>query len=124
MRSINTNKAPQALGPYSQAIEANGIVYCSGQIGSNPQTGELTEGINNQVRQVMSNINEILHTADLDLDHVVKTTIYLANINDFFVVNTLYGEYFSAHKPARSTVGVAALPKGALVEIEVIAVRE
>lgn len=123
MKSIDTKKAPEAIGPYSQAIVANGFVFCSGQIGLDPKTGELIEGIENQTRQVLNNLKEVLKASGSGLDKVVKTTIYLVNIADFTVVNVIYGEYFEVHKPARATVEVSGLPKGALIEIDAIAVR-
>lgn len=122
IKIINTKKAPEAIGPYSQAIVVNGFVFCSGQIGLDPETGELAEGIENQTRQVMDNLVAVLSAAGTDLSFVVKTTIYLKNISDFPFVNSIYAEYFTTHKPSRATVGVANLPKGALIEIEAIAV--
>jgi len=128
MKIIYSKNAPQPIGPYSQAIEANGFIFCAGQVGIDPKTGNLAEGLENQVRQIMKNIQAILQAAGSDFDHVVKTTIFLTNITDFPAVNTMYAEYFSSHKPARSTVAVSKLPKGTLlheplVEIEVIAVK-
>ena len=117
---IATQNAPQAIGPYSQAIKANGVIYTSGQIGLNPQ-GSLTEGIEAQTRQVLTNLSEVLKTGNSSLDKVVKTTIFLSNMEDFGIVNTIYAEFFGEHKPARSTVAVKTLPKDALVEIECIA---
>lgn len=123
IKTIQTKKAPGAIGPYSQAIVANGLVFCSGQIGLEPKTGELVEGIENQTRRVMDNLIGVLSAAGTDLSRVIKTTIYLKNISDFPIVNLIYGEYFTTHKPSRVTVGVADLPKGALIEIEAIAVK-
>ena len=117
---IATQNAPQAIGPYSQAIKANGVIYTSGQIGLNPQ-GSLTEGIEAQSRQVLTNLSELLKTGNSSLDKVVKTTIFLSNMEDFGIVNTIYAEFFGEHKPARSTVAVKTLPKDALVEIECVA---
>ena len=117
---IATQNAPQAIGPYSQAIKANGVIYTSGQIGLNPQ-GSLTEGIEAQTRQVLTNLSEVLKTGNSSLDKVVKTTIFLSNMEDFGIVNTIYAEFFGEHKPARSTVAVKTLPKDALVEIECVA---
>jgi 2-iminobutanoate/2-iminopropanoate deaminase len=122
IKIIETKKAPGAIGPYSQAIEANGLVFCSGQIGLDPKTGELVQSIETQTRRVMDNLSAVLSAAGTDLSHVVKTTIYLKNISDFPVVNSIYAEYFNIHKPSRATVGVADLPKGALIEIDAIAV--
>ena len=117
---IATQNAPQAIGPYSQAIEAKGVIYTSGQIGLTPQ-GTLVEGIEAQTRQVLSNLSEVLKAGGSSLQNVVKTTIFLSNMDDFALVNAIYAEFFGEHKPARSTVAVKALPKSALVEIECIA---
>lgn len=119
---IKTEQAPQAIGPYSQAIKAGDFLYASGQIAINPQNGELVSGgIEAQTRQVMENIKHILAAAGLNFTHVVKTTVFLVSMDDFAVVNRIYGEYFPENSPARSCVAVAALPKGALVEVEVVA---
>lgn len=122
MRYIQTNKAPAAVGPYSQAVLVDNMVYCSGQIGLSPDTGTLAEGIEAQTKQVLTNLAAVLQEAGTDLEQVVKTTIYLTNIEDFAVVNDIYASFFGAHKPARATVGVAKLPKGAIVEIDAVAV--
>lgn len=124
IKTIQTKKAPEAIGPYSQAIIANGFVFCSGQIGLDPATDGLVEGIEKQTRRVMDNLAGVLSSAGTDFAHVVKTTIYLKNISDFLAVNRIYGEYFTVHKPARATVRVADLPKGALIEIDAIATLE
>jgi len=124
LKSIHTNTAPAAVGPYSQAIIANGFVFCAGQIGLDPKTGNLATGIENQTRQVLKNIGAVLQEAGCSFQHVVKTTIFLKNMSDYATVNMLYAEAFSDHKPARSTVEVANLPKDALIEIEVIAALE
>lgn len=121
MKTIHTDTAPKVVGPYSQAIEANGFIFCAGQIGIDPNTNNLYEGLETQIRQVMKNIQTVLEAAGTDLNHVVKTTIFVANMDDYAKVNEIYGQYFPDNKPARSTIGVAALPKGALVEIEAIA---
>jgi 2-iminobutanoate/2-iminopropanoate deaminase len=118
---VETNNAPKVVGPYSQAIVSGGFIFCSGQIGINPATGELVEGIENQTNQVVKNLQAVLVASGSDLEHVVKTTIFLKNMSDYGLVNTLYGEYFPSHKPARSTVQVASLPKDALIEIEAVA---
>ena len=123
IKTIHTKNAPEAIGPYSQAIEANGLVFCSGQIGLDPKTGELVQSIESQTRRVMDNLVGVLSAAGTDLSFVVKTTIYLKNISDFPVVNSIYAEYFNTHKPSRATVAVADLPKGALIEIDAIAVK-
>lgn len=122
IKTIHTKHAPEAIGPYSQAIVANGFVFCSGQIGLNPSTGELAGGIEIQTRQVMDNLTSVLKGAGTDLSFVVKTTIYLKNVSDFPTVNSIYGQYFSDHKPARATVEASNLPKGALIEVDAIAV--
>ncbi len=121
---INTNKAPEAIGPYSQAIEVNGVIYTSGQIPICRKTGEIT-GTNTaeQARQVMENLKAVLAEAGVTFDNVVKSTIFLVDLAEFAAVNAVYSQYFPENPPARSTVQVAALPKGALVEIEVIAVK-
>lgn len=117
---IATQNAPQAIGPYSQAIKANGVIYTSGQIGLNPQ-GILVEGIEAQTRQVLNNLSEILKAGGSSLQQVFKTTIFLSDMEDFALVNAIYAEFFGEHKPARSTIAVKTLPKNALVEIECMA---
>lgn len=118
---IHTEKAPAAVGPYIQAAKVNGIVYCSGQLGLIPETGVLAEGIEAQAHQAMRNMGEVLKAAGSDYCKVIKTTIFLDDINDFAVVNGIYESYFDGNYPARSCVEVAKLPKGGLVEIECIA---
>lgn len=119
---IATTEAPAAIGPYSQAVFSNGTLFCSGQIGIDPATGSLAEGgIEAQAEQVCKNVMSLLKAAGLDAASVVRTTVYIADINDFARVNEIYGKYFVTPYPARSCVAVAALPKGALVEIEVTA---
>ncbi|MDO8497773.1 MAG: RidA family protein [bacterium] len=122
MKYIHTDKAPKTVGPYSQAIEAEGLIFCSGQIGLDSK-GNLFEGTIPQLNQIMRNIEEVLKAAGSSLSKVIKTTIFLKNISEFQQVNEAYGTYFSTHKPARSTVEVSNLPKGALIEIEAIAVK-
>src|SRR5574344_518938 len=123
-REISTKNAPAALGPYSQAIEANGMLFVSGQIPIIPATGAIIEGdIKVQTRQSMENIAAILKEAGYDFSNVVKTTCLLADINDFADFNSVYGECFGEAAPARATFAVKALPKGALVEVEVIATK-
>ncbi|HSW97501.1 MAG TPA: RidA family protein [Candidatus Saccharimonadales bacterium] len=122
IKPINTSKAPAAIGPYSQAIVANGFVFCSGQLGLDPQTGNLVEGIETQTHQIIKNLEAVLKEAGSDLKNIVKTTILLKNIADFPKVNEIYGSYFSETKPARATYEVANLPKDGLIEIEAIAV--
>ena len=120
---IATEKAPQAIGPYSQGIEAGSLVCLSGQIAIDPATGEVVPGdIRAQAEQVMQNIGAILEAAGLGYGDVVKTTCFLTDMKDFAAFNAVYGRYFT-DKPARSCVGVASLPKGALAEVEVMAVR-
>lgn len=121
MKTVFTKNAPSVVGPYSQAIEANGMLFCAGQIGIDPSTNNLVAGIENQTHQVMKNIQAVLEAGGASLNDVVKTTIFLANMADYAKVNELYGTYFIENKPARSTVAVAKLPKDALIEIEVIA---
>ena len=119
---IATRNAPGAIGPYSQGIKANGFVFASGQIGLDPATGTFVKGgIEEQSRQVLLNVKNVLEAAGSGLDKVVKTTVFLKDINDFAAMNAVYSEFFKTDCPARSAVQVAALPKGALVEIEVIA---
>lgn len=121
---IFTEKAPAAIGPYSQAIEVNGMMFLSGQIPVNPATGEFVEGgIAEQTARVFENIRNVLAEAGLTMDHVVKTTVFLADMSLFAEMNGVYAQYFQGAFPARSAVAVKALPKGALVEIECIAVR-
>ena len=119
---ISTTNAPAAVGPYSQAVQAGNTLYCSGQIGLDPATGTMSgDDIRTQTEQVMKNIAAVLAAAGTGFENVVKTTCFLADINDFAVFNEIYAKYFTG-KPARSCVAAAALPKGALVEVEVIAV--
>jgi 2-iminobutanoate/2-iminopropanoate deaminase len=119
---ISTSEAPAAIGPYSQAVRAGAVVYCAGQIPLDPKTGQIVSGgIDVQTRRVLDNIAAILRAEGLSFEHVVKTTIFLIDLGDFQRVNEIYGSYFNQAPPARSTVQVAALPKGARVEIEVIA---
>lgn len=120
---VHTDKAPKAIGPYSQAIDTGDFVFLSGQIGLDPETGQMKAGVEEQTHQVMRNLQAVLETVGLDFSHVVKTTIYLQDLNDFQKVNEIYASYLQEPYPARATVQVAALPKGALVEIEMIAKR-
>ncbi len=124
MKFISTDEAPAAIGPYSQAISANGFVYTSGQIALMPDGTMETRGIEYQTKQVLKNLYYVLKEAGTGFDKVVKTTIYLTDMNDFEKVNEIYAHYFGDHKPARSTVAVKSLPKGALVEIECIALAD
>ena len=125
LATIHTDKAPQAIGPYSQAVKCNGLVFVSGQIPINPATGELLAGTaGEKTKLVLENIGRILEEAGTSFDKVVKTTIYLTDLNEFDEVNKIYGEFFSSHKPARATVQVARLPKDVSVEIDAIASLE
>ena len=120
---ITTEKAPGAIGPYSQAIKTGGMVYCSGQIPIDPATGEfISNEIAEQTEQVLRNLSAVLEAAGTSLGNVVKTTVFLADMSDFAVMNEVYGRYFNDNKPARATVQAARLPRDARVEIECIAV--
>ncbi|HEX8474791.1 MAG TPA: RidA family protein [Pyrinomonadaceae bacterium] len=119
---ITTERAPRAIGPYSQAVATGGFVFTSGQIPLDPQTGEFVAGgIAEQTEQVIKNLSAVLEAAGTSLARVVKTTVFLADMNDFAAMNEVYGRYFDAEKPARSTVQAAALPRNARVEIDVVA---
>lgn len=121
LKVVTTSQAPAAIGPYSQAISANGMLFISGQLGLNPQTGELPHNLIDQTKQVFNNLLAILKQGNSDKSNVVKCTIYLQNMNDFAIVNELYAKFFENHKPARATVEVAKLPKNGLIEIDAIA---
>ena len=124
MKTIQTTKAPAAIGPYSQAVEANGFVFASGQLGINPATGEFVEGdVQAQTRQALTNARAIMNEAGLDLNNVIKTTVFLSDMANFAAMNEIYSEFFSEPYPARSAVAVKTLPKNALVEVECIAVH-
>jgi len=118
---ISSPNAPKAIGPYSQGIKANGFVFVSGQLGLDPQTGNLKEGLEAQTQRALENIGEILKAAGSSYSNVVKTTILLKDINDFAKVNQIYETFFPKEAPARATYAVAGLPKGGLVEIEAVA---
>ena len=120
---ISTTNAPAAIGPYSQAIEANGFVFASGQIPVNPETGEIPEGIEAQPEQVMKNVKNLLEAAGTSVDQVVKTGVFIKNMDDFATINGIYAKYFAKDCPARSCVEVARLPKDVLLEMEAIAVK-
>ncbi len=123
-RIVASAEAPQAIGPYSQAVEANGFVFLSGQIPLDPATGNLVEGdAAVQTRRVMENLRAVLMAAGMDFTNVVRTNIFLTDLGDFSTVNEVYGGYFASEPPARATVEVAALPRGARVEIDCIAFR-
>lgn len=121
MKTVLTDKAPAALGPYSQAQIVGNLVYTSGQIGVDPATGVAPEGVEAQAHQVFKNLCELLKAAGSDISKVVKTTVFIKNMDDFALVNSIYGQYFTEPYPARSCVEVARLPKDLLVECEVIA---
>lgn len=123
MKQISTNKAPAAIGPYSQAIDLGNMVFLSGQIPIDPATGVMPESVEAQAKQVLTNIQNILAEAGLTMANVVKTTVFLSDLGDFAAVNEVYASFFAEPYPARSCVQVAAIPKGAKVEIETIAVR-
>jgi 2-iminobutanoate/2-iminopropanoate deaminase len=121
--TVLTDRGPKPIGPYSQAVRANGFLYLSGQVALDPRSGEMVgTDIRQQTERVMENVKGILEAAACNLHHVVKTTVFLKDMNDFAAMNEVYGKYFTAAPPARSTVQVSRLPKDALVEIEVIAV--
>ena len=124
MKLIKAAGAPEAIGPYAQAIEVNGVVYCSGQLPISPASGKIeADGVAEQALQALLNLRAVLEAAGASLQSVVKTTVFLTDIGDFPVVNTIYAEMFAGHTPARSTVQVARLPKGAKIEIEAVAVK-
>ena len=120
---ISTTNAPAAIGPYSQAIEANGFVFASGQIPVNPETGEIPEGIEAQAEQAMKNVKNLLEAAGTSVDQVVKTGVFIKNMDDFATINGIYAKYFAKDCPARSCVEVARLPKDVLIEIEAIVAK-
>lgn len=121
MKQIKTNNAPAAIGPYSQAIVSGDTVYCSGQIPINPETGNIPEGVEAQANQVFTNIKNLLEAANSSMDNVIKTTVFIKNMDDFAKINEIYAHYFTEPYPARSCVEVARLPKDVLLETEVIA---
>lgn len=119
---IQTDKAPKAIGPYSQAVQTDTMVYTAGQVGLDPATGELVgSSVEEQTRQALTNVRSVLEAAGSNIDQVVKTTVFLKDMNDFVKMNTVYAEFFGENPPARSTIAVAGLPKGGLVEIEAVA---
>ena len=122
-QAVSTSGAPAAIGPYSQGIASHGLLMCSGQLGLDPATGELVDGVEAQAERALKNLAAVLDAAGLTFDDVIKTTIFLADIGDFAAVNAVYARFMPDPPPARSTFGVAALPKGGLVEIEAIAHR-
>lgn len=123
MKVISTNKAPAAIGPYSQALDLGEMLFLSGQIPVNPETGIMPESIEEQTKQSLSNVKGILEEAGLSMDNVVKATVFLSDLNDFVAMNQVYESFFKEPFPTRSCVQVAAIPKGAKVEIECIAVK-
>lgn len=122
MKFISTNQAPEAIGPYSQAVVANGMIYTSGQIAMNEKGEIVADDIVNQTHQVLKNLFYVLEASNAHFNDVVKTTVYLADMDDFLKMNEVYAHYFGTHKPVRSTVAVKTLPKNALVEIECVAI--
>jgi 2-iminobutanoate/2-iminopropanoate deaminase len=124
MDFTNIIEAPQAIGPYSQAVNANGTIYTSGQIALTPDGEMLENDIKKQTHQVFKNLSNVLKASSSSLQNVIKTNIFLSDMDDFAVVNKIYEEYFGSHKPARSTVAVKTLPKNALIEIDAIALQK
>ena len=122
-KAISTDKAPAAIGPYSQAIEVNGMVYTSGVIPVNPATGEIPEGVEAQANQAFSNMKALLEASGTGMEQVIKTTVFIKEMNDFGKINEIYAKYFTGVFPARSCVEVARLPKDVLLEVEAIAVK-
>ena len=120
--TVSTPGAPRAIGPYSQGMKANGFLFTAGQVGFDPESGELVDGgIAEQTHRVLQNLRAILRAGGTDIPNVVKTTVFLVDMADFALMNEVYAEFFGEHRPARSTVAVASLPRGARVEIEVVA---
>ena len=123
MEFVATSEAPKAIGPYSQAVRANGLLYTSGQIALDPSSGNLVEGsFEEQARRVFRNLEAVLREGGSSFDRVVKATVYLTDLGDFQTLNAIYAEYFGEHKPARTTIGVSQLPKGGMVEIDLVAI--
>lgn len=120
---ISTDKAPAAIGPYSQAIEVNGMVFTSGQIPVDPATGKIAETVEEQAEQALKNVSAVLAAAGTDMEHVIKTTVFIKEMNDFAKINEIYAKFFTGAFPARSCVEVARLPKDVLLEIEAIATK-
>ena len=125
LKVVQTDRAPKAIGPYSQAIVSGDLIFCAGQVALDPRTGELVSGdIREQTRRVLDNLAAVLETAGAGLDRVTKTTVFLTDFAEFAAMNEVYAERFGAHRPARSTVQISTLPKGARIEVECIAVRK
>lgn len=120
---ISTDKAPAAIGPYSQAIEVNGMVFTSGQIPVDPATGKIAETVEEQAEQALQNVSAVLAAAGTDMEHVIKTTVFIKEMNDFAKINEIYAKFFTGAFPARSCVEVARLPKDVLLEVEAIATK-
>ena len=120
---ISTDKAPAAIGPYSQAVEVNGLIYTSGMIPVVPQTGEIVSGIEAQAKQALTNVRSLLEASGSSMDKVIKTTVFIKNMDDFAKVNEVYASFFSGDYPARSCVEVARLPKDVLIEMEAVALK-
>ncbi len=120
---VSTKAAPAAIGPYSQAIEVNGVIYTSGMIPVIPETGEVVEGIEAQARQALSNVRALLESQGSGMEHIIKTTVFIKNMDDFAKVNEVYASFFKSDFPARSCVEVARLPKDVLIEVEAIALK-
>ncbi len=124
LRTIATDGAPKAIGPYSQAIAAGDLLFCAGQVALEPASGDSVTGdVRAQTERVLDNLSAVLTAGGSDLQHVVKTTVYLVDFSDFAAMNEVYAKHFGDHRPARATVGVSALPKGLRVEIECVAIR-
>ncbi len=123
MKTIHTDKAPAAIGPYSQAVETGGFVFASGQIPVDPATGQIPEGIEAQTKQALTNVKNLMEASGLSMENIVKTSVFIKNMDDFSTVNGIYESFFDADYPARSCVEVARLPKDVLIEVEVIAAR-
>jgi len=125
LKVVQTDRAPKAIGPYSQAIVSGDLIFCAGQVALDPKTGELVSGdIREQTRRVIDNLAAVLETAGSGLDRVTKTTVFLTDFAEFSAMNEVYAERFGAHRPARSTVQISTLPRGARIEVECIAVRK
>lgn len=120
MKQISTEKAPAAIGPYSQAIKTGGLLFCSGQIPLDPATGEIPEGVEAQANQALTNVKNLIEASGSSIDNVVKTTVFIKDMNDFGKINEIYAKYFTEPFPARSCVEVARLPKDVLLEVEAI----
>lgn len=120
---VSTKDAPGAIGPYSQAIATEGMVFCSGQVGLDPMSGDLVDGLESQTKRALTNLKGVLEASGSSLGSVVKTTVFLTSMDDFGAMNAIYGEFFPQDPPARSTIAVSGLPKGAVFEVEAIAIK-